>query len=500
MDLQIPCRWTPDMAWGNGMPLFNFYGPFIYYVGAILSFVVGYISAAKILFLTALIAGSLGVYLLVKEIWGKYAALTSAVLYTLAPYKALDIYVRGALSESVALAIIPFVLYFSYKLVKEKKGDKYFSYTVVSFFFFLITHNIMTVIFVPIVFLWVLYWLYVTNWKNLKAVIYSFLFSFGLSSFFVIPAFFEKGMVQTEGLTRFELDFRANFVSLKKLFLDRAWGYGTSIPGPEGGMSFQIGIIHYLLAFISLPLVFLSKKKKDLKILNFSIFVIFLLSVFMTHNKSSFIWERVSILTFFQFPWRFLSLSIITASLLGGIAISSLKKENLKVYFSLLIIFLAIILNWSYFRPREFYNVKDSEKLTGELWEEQRKGAILDYLPKTALEPIEPAQDEPLIISGEAVVSNFENKSNKWKFDAIVRENSEIHLPVFYFPNWKVYVNGNQYPFKFDNLVGRIAIDLEPGEYIVKGKFKNTPLRIFANTITLLSFIGFIVYVKKNNK
>ncbi|MDP3244754.1 MAG: 6-pyruvoyl-tetrahydropterin synthase-related protein, partial [bacterium] len=157
-DMQIPCRWVPDMGWGNGFPLFNFYGVFPYYLGAVLSYFVGYIGAAKLLFFIALSAGSFGVYLLIKSLWGKSAGITSAVLYLFAPYKALDVYVRGALSESMALAIIPFVFYFVYKLItsSEKKFSILFS---LSLFLFLITHNIMTIIFLPVLFGWLFYWL-----------------------------------------------------------------------------------------------------------------------------------------------------------------------------------------------------------------------------------------------------------------------------------------------------------------------------------------------------
>jgi len=47
-DFQIPCRWVPDMGWGNGFPLFNFYGVFTYYLGAVISFLTGYLVASKI--------------------------------------------------------------------------------------------------------------------------------------------------------------------------------------------------------------------------------------------------------------------------------------------------------------------------------------------------------------------------------------------------------------------------------------------------------------------
>src|SRR3972149_11191211 len=33
LDGQIPCRWVPDMGYGFGFPLFNFYPPLPYLVG-----------------------------------------------------------------------------------------------------------------------------------------------------------------------------------------------------------------------------------------------------------------------------------------------------------------------------------------------------------------------------------------------------------------------------------------------------------------------------------
>lgn len=490
-DFQLPCRWVPDMGWGNGMPLFNFYGVSTYYIGGVISFVTGYLVASKILFILALIGGSFGVYLLVSKLWGKYAGLTSSILYLFAPYKALDIYVRGALTESLALAIIPFVLYFGYK-----KNYKFF---VLTLFLFLITHNIMTIIFLPVVILWMSFWLYQEKFKDIGIVVISFVLAAGLSSFFLIPAFLEKGLVQTESLTRFELDYRANFISIKQLFLDRVWGYGTSIPGPLGGMNFSIGTLHWILAVIAILAAFFVNVSKKSKFLIFGFGGLFLLSIFMTHNKSSFVWTSFPILSYFQFPWRFLSLSVLTTSILGGFVIT-LFKDKLKIYASVTVIILAVLLNWSYFKPREFSSVTETEKTSGKLWEDQRKGALLDYLPKTALEPREGAPTSPIIISGDATTFNFINKSNSFKFDAKVTKDSVIDIPIYYFPNWEVVVNGKKYPSNHNNLLGRISINLPVGQYKVEGVFKNTRLRTAANMISLLSFVGLIILWKRYKK
>jgi hypothetical protein len=245
------------------------------------------------------------------------------------------------------------------------------------------------------------------------------------------------------------------------LFFDRSWGYGTSIPGPEGKMNFQIGTIHWILSFITFAyLVILSLKKKNIDFIGLSIFVVFILSVFMIHNKSAAVWEQFKILEYFQFPWRFLSLSIFTSSILGGILIGKLNnKYQLTLVFVISI--LTILLNFSYFKPREFYNITNLEKNTGESWELQRKGALLDYLPKTALEPREGAQSLPSIVSGKAEVRDFKINSNSFELNANVLEKTEIEIPVFYFPNWEVMVNDKKIDIRHDNILGRIEFDLE---------------------------------------
>lgn len=514
-DFQIPCRWVPDMGWGNGYPLFNYYGVFTYYLGGVISFVFNYLTTAKILFGISLVFGSFGIYYFVlKLVDSKLAGFISSVLYLFAPYKALDVYVRGALGETMALAIIPFVFYFLLSIFDANKSEntnkqkKYFVLFTLSLFAFLITHNIMTLVFLPVLFVFASYLLIVNKFLNLKLVIVGFGLSFLLSSFFLLPAFFEKDLVQTESLTRFELDYRANFVSVNSLFFDRNWGYGTSIPGPDGKMNFQIGVAHWIISFVTfayLILLFLKNRQsldvktgKKIDFLGLSVFIVFILSVFMMHNKSGVVWEQFKILEYFQFPWRFLSLSIFTSSILGGILVSKLDKKY-QLISVVIITVLTVILNFNYFKPREFYNVTNLEKTTGELWELQRKGALLDYLPKTALEPREGAQDMLSVVSGKAEVTDFKINSNSFEFNVNVLENSEIEVPVFYFPNWEVMVNGKSVDIRHDNILGRIEFDLEKGEHVVSGKFGNTPIRNIANTMSVVGLVLLGIYIWKKH-
>lgn len=492
-DFQIPCRWVPDMGYGNGYPLFNFYGPLPYYIGAVASYVWGYVGAAKLLYFLPLVFGAVGMYVLAKELFGKTPGMVGAVLYLFAPYRALDVYVRGALGESFALGLVPFVFFFLLRLIKLR-NKKYFILATTSTFLFFTSHNIMTLIFTPLLVVWFLYWLYQEKGKSLKVSLLSLVLAFGLSAFFVLPAFFEKGLVQTEALTRNELDFRAQFVKVSQLFVDRSWNYSGSQPQSNNTISYQIGWPLWWLVALSLPIVVFGKKRKNTLLFGL-LFLIFAFGVFMTHNKSSFVWEKIKILAFVQFPWRFLSIVIFSGSLLGSFFLSFFKGKRL-VFLSVLVIVLTIGLNWRYFKPEHFYfDITDQKKLSGQVFIDQQAGAVLDYLPKTALEPRELALPIPIFVRGAGNIDNFDNKSNRWVFDAEVTKDASINLPVFDFPNWTVLVDNKIIPHTHSNVLGRIEIDLPRGEYRVVGEFRNTPIRTLSNALSLISILGVILFM-----
>ena len=502
LDGQIPCRWVPDMGYGNGYPLFNYYAPLPYYLGAVFSFVIGYIGSAKLLFAFPLVLGGVAMFFLVNRLTNVWGGLVAGSLYLLAPYRALDVYVRGALNESWAIAVVPLVFLFIFNLSqKAKRSD--FAGLVVALFIFLTSHNVMTVLFLPPIVIWGWLCFFVFKHREFKTTVLATSLGVGMSLFFLLPAFVEKNLVQTESLIRFELDYHANFLAVGQLF-QRSWGYGSSVVGANDNMSFQVGYPHILVLFVvPFTLVWLLIKRSKKRFLLFLLticYLLFAVSLFMTHNKSTFVWDWFPILKYTQFPWRFLALSAFFSSLLWGLLISLFKNRIFKVI-SLVLILLSVVLNVSYFRPERTISVTDKEKLSGVLWEEQQKGALLDYLPKTALEPKEPASILPIIRSGEAVVGDFNKKTNRWMFKIRVGSETTIEVPVFDFPNWQVRVNGKVYEHNNDNFIGRIGLKLSPGEYVVTGRLGNTGIRSLANFVTLVSLVFFVyVIFSKNTK
>lgn len=493
---QIPCRWVPDMGYGNGYPLFNYYSVLPYYIGGVASYVFGFVGAAKVLFFIPLFIGGFGMYFLGRKLYGDWAGLLAGVLYQFAPYRALDGYVRGAIAESFALAIIPFVFYYFLRLVQEKSRAAFIG-SAVSLGLFLMCHNIMTMFFIPVLGVWIVLLSFkykVFKLSEFKRVITAGVLGIGLAAFFVLPVFLEKDLVRTETLLKGGSDFRAHFVTVSQIFFDRKWDFGGSQFGPEDTISFQVGWPHWWLVAAS-GLIFVGlflKKRKQFFSIESLIAVLmtglFGLSLIFMHNKSAFIWEAIGPLQYAQFPWRFLSLAIFTASLVGGFVIYSLPKK-FQLIVSCIVVLVTFFLNWQFFIPKDFYPwIDDNQKLSDPLWEIQQKAGLLDYLPKAAYyEPQARAPYEPEIRSGKADPENYQVGSDSFTFSIRVDETANVEIPIIEYPQWKVFVNGKEYPHTDENHWGRLRIDLPPGIYEVSGKLYNTPIRTVANLMTLVS-------------
>ena len=494
MDGQFPCRWVPDMGFGFGQPMFNFYSATPYYLGILIRLLtpLSIMGTVKLLFALTLVGSGVTMYLLAKEFFGKQTALLVSVLYVFAPYRALDVYVRGALSENFSLMLLPLLFLAVYKLLK-KPNFKSVAFTSVIIALQITTHNVSTLMYFFFTGVWGLYWLAKSfSFKKIYATVVSGLIGFGMSAFFILPIIFERQYIQDEFFTKDYFFFGAHFVSLRQLFIDRSFGFGPSIFGDQDTMSFQIGWPHWLLVPLGVLIVFVfrSKKWKDKLSLVLLFAVLFTLSIFLTHQKSFPIWNNFSTITFVQFPWRFLGPAAFFASLAaGGLGYLPKVIKQISIFG---IIILTILLNAFYFKPEiHFFEDTDVTKLSGEQFLIQQKSAILDYLPIYAEKaPESLAPTKPIIIEGDTNTQNYSTTSSTFFFDAEVNEDSTLQIPIMYYPGWEVYSlvgQGERISTEPGGELGSIEITLPKGKYMIHGRFTDTPLRSAANVITLSS-------------
>ena len=496
-DGQIPCRWVPDAGFGYGYPLFNYYPPFPYYLGEIFHLVglgVGFFDTVKILYALSLLSSGVFMYLLAKEFFGKTAGFISAVLYLFAPYHALDLYVRGALNEFFALAIIPLVFWSVAKFIREEKFWQIIL-TAVSFGLLFLSHNIMTMIFSPILAVWAGLLFLFKEKKDIKIFLklgLAALWGLGLAAFFFLPVLLEKQYAHTETMFIGYFNYLAHFADLKQMFLSTYWGFGGSTWGPGDEMSFQIGYFHWLLAFASFIFAAVTfKKNKLLSSMVFLGFIFGMGAAFLAHSKSSFIWEKVNFLAYLQFPWRLVGVTTFGFSLAGGFLVYLVEKTRIK---SFLIFFLAafiIAINFSYFQPGKWFpNVTEREKFSGPLWDLQVTGGIFDYLPIYAkYPPAGPPSGPYELTDGKAEITSLSKGTNWISFRAKTENGAKIRLSQYDFPGWTVKIDGKKIVHTHEDELGRINFVLPAGDHAVSAKLEDTLVRKTANLISLFSWI-----------
>lgn len=180
-------------------------------------------------------------------------------------------------------------------------------------------------------------------------------------------------------------------------------------------------------------------------------------------------------------------------------------KFPFRKLFFVVVIFSALILNFNYAVPWDrSYEVRDSDKLSGLAFDLQRRSAILDYLPKTApIAPKEAAFETPKILNGNGVISNYKTTSSTFSFDAEIYKDSEVQIPVMDFPNWVVLSGNKIIANTAEGKYGLITIKLLEGKHIIQGRFMDTPIRTYANIITVFSLmilLSLYIYESNNKK
>lgn len=497
-DFQLPCRWVPSMGYGYGYPQFNYYGPLPYYAMSVVNLLgVNVFDAVKIGFILSLLLGNIAMFLLGSKLWGRWGGLLSTLIYAYAPYRASDLYSRGAMGESWAFVFIPMVILAAYNLA-QKFTLKKSAILALQFGLLICTHNISTLIFTPALIILFLVFLYQNNKLGLNKETLTHLFKFGLSliwggliaGFFFLPVILEKQFAHTETMIGGYFDYRAHFVTVYQLFVSTFWGVGSSELGPHDDLSFFFGPIMLLLVLASLIITsirFLRKSNKDL-ITVITLFFLGLIAAFMSHEKSSFVWTIVKPLIYLQFPWRFLVLGNIFFSLMAGAILMGQKTKRSMGIVG--IVFMSLILlNLSFFAPSKWFDISPMEKFSGPSWDKQMTISIYDYLPIFATHPpTAPAPFLPEVTSGKAEYQYVTKGSDWMKFNIEASDNTVVKLPLYDFPGWIVKVDNKKVAIDHHNELGLITFNVSSGKHFVYATLTNTPIRFIGNLLTVIFF------------
>ena len=478
-------RWAGNLNWGYGHPILEFLYPLPSYIASFFHFVgFSLIDSVKIVFALGMILSLLFMYLWLSSFLGEIPAVLGAILYTYAPYRFVDLYARGDIGENLAFAFVPLTLYFLYKLYNDQKY-KYSIFGAISLALLILSHNAISLMLMPFILAYCFYliWLSKFNKYLIFNTLFLILIGFSLSSFFWIPGLFEGKYTLRNIVTAGS--YVGRFVSFKDLLYGE-WSYGGS-----GQFTVQLGIASWIPLLAS-PFVLYYFHKKDNKnyILVFSLIIFTLFATFLMLDQSNFIWSGFILLQNFQFPWRFLAVTVFTTSVLAAYLISAVPNKFKKFIF---VLFLLIILfqskDWmkanGYLQnPDKFFTgVYNSTTDTGEsapIWSVR----FMEKGPKAYLD----------VIDGDAKIKNLQRSSTYHKYTIDVFKPTLFEENTLYFPGWEIKANGISQNIEFQNkdYRGIMAFHLNKGSYIVETIYKETKLRLLSDIISMVS-IGYII-------
>lgn len=483
-------RWAPNLNWGYGHPILMFLYPLPSYAASLFHFLgFSLIDSLKIIFGLAFSLSGVFMFIWLREFLGDYPGFIGALLYMFAPYRFVDLYVRGAIGEHFAFIFMPLILYFLLRVSQKKEHNNLLIVGgAISMSGLILSHNAISLMFLPLVFLYILYLkFFPKTQKNFIKNSLLFLFlGLGVSSFFLIPAFFEGKYTLRDIVTA--KDYSTRFLDFGK-FLYGQWSYGIS-----GQFTVQIGTVQWILSVASfLSCLALYKRKNRLWILAFSSFVIYLLTIFLMTPYSKLIWDKITILQKFQFPWRFLSISVFLTSFLAAVATSSILRN--KTYLVAIVTILVLLLNKDYWHAKG-YLLKEESFFTGiyngttdtgessPIWSVR----FMETRPKSHIQ----------VILDSAKIKELYRSSTKHEYEINAFNRTRIRENTLYFPGWRTLVDGTLTNIEFQDPQNRgvMTFFIPQGKHKVSLEFKETRLRLFADFISLFSLLVILILWK----
>ncbi|HSD98491.1 MAG TPA: 6-pyruvoyl-tetrahydropterin synthase-related protein [Patescibacteria group bacterium] len=522
---QIPPRWIPDLGFGYGYPLFNFYPPLVYYVGSFFHTIgFSFITSTKLVMGLGFFLSAGAMFLWVRKHYGIIAGFFAALLYTYAPYHSVDLYVRGALSEFFSWIWVP-LIFWSLDLLFEKPEKKYMVLFGIFFAFLMLSHSLVMLQFGSFFLLYtgVLFWRKIVFWRRyIVFLLGGILLGLGLSAYFWIPSLAEKQFTLVDSILITQLaNYAIHFVCPVQLW-SSPWGYGGSVAGCVDGLSFQIGKIQAIVGAggILLSIFYITKKRQKIVLL---VSVLFLCSIFLTLPFSQVFWNIAKPFWYIQFPWRYLLFVAVFSAFLGGALVACIKQKfgrKIAIITCLILSFLAIYQVRNYFQPLSYRYVLDKQltSLVDIQWRVSRMS--YEYVPKEVATRLSlnkttelaidysqiPLEKSFTALTDNMQVKELENLSQLKKYSVNVYNTKTLsegilQINTYNFPGWEVWVDGQKSTHFIKNKLDLIDIALPEGQHTVVVELMNTPVRAVANIVTgvsLIALLGAILWRKKH--
>ena len=529
-------RWSPDITFGYGYPLFNIYGPLAFYLGEAFHLLgLDLLWAIKMVFATSFVLSGLTMYLFVRRLMGGWAGLIAGLVYVYVPYHIGDIYVRGAFAESVALVFFPLILWTFYETV-ENPRPLALAGGALSYAGLVFSHNGLLLLFSPFLGIYLVFLVVSRAWQDVHdagpstrkgweplaramgkrgwAPLASLLLGLGLSALFWLPMALEFKYVRLDQWLGGYYDYRDDFVYFFQCF-SPFWGHGLSRPGPHDDLSFQIGAVPVILSVFSLAAVARMRDRVQRRMTLF--FQVSLVAIiFLMLSASTAFWELLPIVIFAQFPWRLLALVMPCVAFLAGSVVANERQprdDRGPTLATWGLTILIIVASYAYLSPQIIEPAEGPVSLAGMMRFMQSSNQMTGSVAWAHEIPTWSAFAEHVMMEGEApdlkvdlaelpkprrrlAVDLQESTTISQELWVHAEEEGRIVFNIFYYAGWQAYILDGlrgEIQTRLEVMphgsIGRVSVSVPEGEYYLLLRFEDTPVRVVGQLMSVTSLL-----------
>jgi 6-pyruvoyl-tetrahydropterin synthase related domain len=497
-------RFAEAFYFGHGSLLFHFYAPLSYWFGeAFMLLGAGAAPAIKLTLALSILLSGVFAALLARDLFGPWAGAAAGTFYVMAPYHLVDVLVRHALGESIAFAWLPLGLWGVLGAVRQRSVG-HMAAGAVGCAFLLLTHNITAMIGGVLLAGWWVYLAIRHFREGLRGPLMGALvgvFGLLLAAFFWLPAIVETDLVKSKrSLTQGYFVYWDHFVHFKQFF-SPVWGFGGSRVGLDDSMSYQLGLAHWFGA-AGVAWAWLRRREWRADIAFWAIALA--VSLAMCHYVSGPVWRSVSLLAFVQFPWRFLVLAALAASILVSSMAQWLAgrfKQGVGVALAICFVLLPVVVYFPYATARHaLYDVKDTryrgytaEKYAERAARTKRYERIEKTIDLEALKnrqakatsrddflPVgvsrvqrEPAGDRITAQRGTFTESR-RVAPRHFRAEVSMRDEGSVVLHRYFYPGWRARIDGVLSRAFADPVTGLTTVIVPAGKHTLEFDFVGT--------------------------
>ncbi len=485
-------------TWSDGFANYGMHMALIHqqtttYLGGIVNFIFhDVVLSYNIVLLIGAILSSLFFYIFLRFYFNSNIAFFSTILFNFAPYRIINIYVRGTLPEFFASVFIALLLIGIY-LLEKKKNMWSFILISLSVALLILTHPFMFIVSQFIIIPYFIFLLVNTNKKRylIIATVCSFIAGIGLSSFYLLPLtqeikYFYYGLSKNHFTS-------GHFLTIVN-YITESWPYFTHDGIFTRPQRIYSGIIETVIVLFGLLSVVWLRAENKRKFFLFTVLISVAITVFFTTQYSYIFYKSINILSNIQHPWRMFSAFIFLPPIIFAILTARYRKIALLMT-------IIVMLSMSFLRFPQLYGKNYfTDSQARYFFTEENLGAVVlntIWTGQTRDYPIKKTKGEIIEGAGKITDKAILNSSRKYT----VHADTPIRMVdyTFYFPGWNVYIDNKKADIQFQDpdYRGVITYSVPEGQHQIQVRFEDTKVRLlgkFLSFFSILVLIGIFIF------